>query len=104
MHEQYLAKYPIVLHAVGDEFLLYGQGGNVKRFSYPYGPMSYGYIYRDPLKLMVGVDYDCHDKKIYWTDVISGNIQRSNYNGTGMEIVANGLIDPQGMIVPAYTG
>jgi len=84
---------------VGDEFLLYGQGGNVKRFSYPYGPMSYGYIYRDPMKLMVGVDYDCHNKKIYWTDVISGNIQRSNYNGTGVEVVANGLIDPQGITV-----
>ena len=46
---------------------------------------------------MVGVDYDCKDKKVYWTDVTSGSIQRSNYDGTAMENVVNGLRDPQGM-------
>ena len=64
--------------------------------------MSYGYIYRDPITLMVGVDYDCQDKKVYWTDIISGNIQRANFNGTSVKVVANGLIDPQGGLFPAY--
>ena len=85
------------LLSVGEEFLLYAQGGNIKRFSYPYEAMSYGYIYRNNQHLMVGVDYDCKDKKVYWTDVTSGSIQRSNYDGTAMEIVVSGLRDPQGM-------
>lgn len=48
---------------------------------------------------MVAVDYDCHDKQVYWTDVTSGSIQRSNYDGSAMEVVISGLVDPQGLLL-----
>ncbi len=60
--------------------------------------MSYGYIYRDPKHLMVGVDYDCQDKMVYWTDIVSKTIQRSSYDGSNMEVLIKGLQDPQGKV------
>eukprot|EP00794_Sanderia_malayensis_P020432 gene20432-22446_t len=89
----------VICQWVGDEFLLYSQGGNIKRFSYPYGSMSYGYIYRNPQHLMVGVDYNCKEKKVYWTDITSKSIQRSNYDGSEMETIITGLYDPQGLAI-----
>ncbi len=46
---------------------------------------------------MIGVDYDCEQKKVYWTDITSKMIQRSNYDGSKVEIVVEGLSEPQGL-------
>lgn len=42
--------------------------------------------------LAVGVDTDCQEGDIYWTDAAMGVIRRAKLNGTGVETVITGII------------
>ena len=80
--------------------MVYAQGGNIKRLSLPYEKAAYGYLYEHLGHVMVAVDYDCQEKKVYWTDVIGRTIQRVNYDGSEPETILHELRDPQGTTDP----
>ena len=44
-------------------------------------------VYQFPGVVNVGVDYDPVERKLYWTEIITGSILRSSYNGSDLEYV-----------------
>ena len=48
----------------------------------------------------VGVDYDCVEQMVYWTEVIKGTIVRAKYDGSDMEVIVNSgkTTSPEGKI------
>ncbi|XP_066550833.1 nidogen-2 isoform X1 [Amia ocellicauda] len=51
--------------------------------------------------IVVGIDYDCREKKVYWTDLAGRTISRASLEpGAEPEIVINtGLLSPEGLAV-----
>ncbi|CAL1530382.1 unnamed protein product [Lymnaea stagnalis] len=49
--------------------------------------------------LAVGVDTDCQDGYLYWTDASMGLIRRSKLNGSDVEVIVSGLKSPEGIAV-----
>ena len=50
---------------------------------------------------------NCEDggtKKIYWTDAIEGKIQRANLDGSGVEDLVTGLVEPAGLALDPVAG
>jgi len=82
-----------------DEFLVFIQSGAVKRFSYPYKLDTTQYIYTAYGDKLIGLDYDCKDELIYFTDATTGEINRMKYNGDQKENVHEGLVFPEGVSV-----
>jgi nidogen (entactin) len=39
----------------------------------------------EPFQTAIGLDFDCINQKLYWSDVASRSIKMSNINGTGKE-------------------
>ncbi|CAG5121406.1 unnamed protein product [Candidula unifasciata] len=81
-------------------YLIYAQGTKVMRVSTDPRPGDYGqqlvYI---PGSLAVGVDIDCQEGDIYWTDAAIGVIRRAKLNGSGVEVIVTGLKSPEGVAV-----
>ena len=48
----------------------------------------------------MGVDYDCVEQMVYWTEVIKGTIVRAKYDGSDMEVIVNSgkTTSPEGKI------
>ncbi|NXN33428.1 NID2 protein, partial [Nycticryphes semicollaris] len=89
--------------AVGT-FLLYAQGQQIG-----YLPLNGTRLQKEAAKtllslhgsIVVGIDYDCREKTIYWTDVAGRTISRAGLEpGAEPETIINsGLISPEGLAV-----
>uniref|UniRef100_A0A8C8E7R5 Nidogen 2 n=1 Tax=Otus sunia TaxID=257818 RepID=A0A8C8E7R5_9STRI len=85
-------------------FLLYAQGQQIG-----YLPLNGTRLQKEAAKtllslhgsIVVGIDYDCREKTIYWTDVAGRTINRASLEpGAEPETVINsGLISPEGLAV-----
>ncbi|NXK92409.1 NID2 protein, partial [Formicarius rufipectus] len=85
-------------------FLLYAQGQQIG-----YLPLNGTRLQKEAAKtllslhgsIVVGIDYDCREKMIYWTDVAGRTISRASLEpGSEPEpIINSGLISPEGLAV-----
>ncbi|NXV31096.1 NID2 protein, partial [Rissa tridactyla] len=85
-------------------FLLYAQGQQIG-----YLPLNGTRLQKEAAKtllslhgsIVVGIDYDCREKTIYWTDVAGRTISRASLEpGSEPETIINsGLISPEGLAV-----
>ncbi|NXO03741.1 NID2 protein, partial [Rhinopomastus cyanomelas] len=85
-------------------FLLYAQGQQIG-----YLPLNGTRLQKEAAKtllslhgsIVVGIDYDCREKTIYWTDVAGRTINRASLEpGAEPEtIIPSGLISPEGLTV-----
>ena len=71
----------------GDASLIYSKGNSIQRMSLPPRPNNVGVIYQRAGTIHVGVDYDCVDQRVYWTEVTKGIIVRAKYDGSDMEVI-----------------
>ncbi|NXT02957.1 NID2 protein, partial [Jacana jacana] len=95
---------PDVSPPAAGTFLLYAQGQQIG-----YLPLNGTRLQKEAAKtllslhgsIVVGIDYDCREKTIYWTDVASRTISRAGLEpGAEPETIINsGLISPEGLAV-----
>ncbi|XP_074069451.1 nidogen-2 [Macrotis lagotis] len=93
----------VLLPSVGT-FLLYAQGQKIG-----YLPLNGTRLQKETAKtllslhgsIVVGIDYDCQEKMVYWTDVAGRVISRINLElGNEPEIViSSGLMSPEGLAI-----
>ncbi|XP_052589432.1 nidogen-2 [Peromyscus californicus insignis] len=85
-------------------FLLYAQGQQIGHL-----PLNGSRLQKDAAKtllslhgsIVVGIDYDCQERMVYWTDVAGRSISRASLEA-GAEpetIVTSGLISPEGLAI-----
>lgn len=67
--------------------MIYTKGNSVQRMSLPPRSSAIGLVYNQEGMVNVGLDYDCIEEYIYWTEVMEGCIMRAKYDGTGREMV-----------------
>uniref|UniRef100_A0A2K6PXP4 Nidogen-2 n=1 Tax=Rhinopithecus roxellana TaxID=61622 RepID=A0A2K6PXP4_RHIRO len=85
-------------------FLLYTQGQQIG-----YLPLNGTRLQKDAAKtllslhgsIIVGIDYDCRERMVYWTDVAGRTISRASLElGAEPETIVNsGLISPEGLAI-----
>ncbi|NXP09290.1 NID2 protein, partial [Thinocorus orbignyianus] len=95
---------PDVSPPAAGTFLLYAQGQQIG-----YLPLNGTRLQKEAAKtllslhgsIVVGIDYDCREKTIYWTDVAGRTISRAGLEpGAEPETIINsGLISPEGLAV-----
>uniref|UniRef100_A0A8C5NJS9 Nidogen 2 n=1 Tax=Junco hyemalis TaxID=40217 RepID=A0A8C5NJS9_JUNHY len=95
---------PDVSPPASGTFLLYAQGQQIG-----YLPLNGTRLHKEAAKtllslhgsIVVGIDYDCRDRMIYWTDVAGRSISRAGLEpGSEPEtIISSGLISPEGLAV-----
>ncbi|XP_015721444.1 nidogen-2 isoform X2 [Coturnix japonica] len=95
---------PDVSPPAAGTFLLYAQGQQIG-----YLPLNGTRLQKEAAKtllslhgsIVVGIDYDCREKAIYWTDVAGRTISRVSLEpGAEPETIINsGLISPEGLAV-----
>uniref|UniRef100_A0A8C6W1V1 Nidogen-2 n=2 Tax=Nannospalax galili TaxID=1026970 RepID=A0A8C6W1V1_NANGA len=88
-------------------FLLYAQGQQIGHL-----PLNGSRLQKDAAKtllslhgsIVVGIDYDCREKMVYWTDVAGRTISRASLEpGAEPETIINsGLISPEGLAVDHF--
>ena len=66
--------------------------------SLPPRPNGIGIIYQRSGAVHVGVDYDCVEQRVYWTEVTKGVIVRAKYDGSEMEVIVDSekVASPEG--------
>ena len=105
------SKFCVVIFFLdGEASLIYSKGNSIQRLSLPPRPNDVGIIYQRPGAVHVGVDYDCVEQMVYWTEVIKGTIVRAKYDGSDMEVIVNsgkttspeGKINISSSIVPKF--
>ncbi|XP_067681271.1 nidogen-like [Haliotis asinina] len=79
-------------------FLIYAQGYSISRVPYQGTGRGQMLIYV-PGQLAVGLDTDCAEGLLYWTDVAGGQIRRAQYDGTDIQTVLTGLVSPEGIAI-----
>ncbi|XP_030922071.1 nidogen-2, partial [Geospiza fortis] len=95
---------PDVSPPASGTFLLYAQGQQIG-----YLPLNGTRLHKEAAKtllslhgsIVVGIDYDCRERMIYWTDVAGRSISRAGLEpGSEPEtIISSGLISPEGLAV-----
>ncbi|XP_014792260.1 PREDICTED: nidogen-2 [Calidris pugnax] len=95
---------PDVSPPTAGTFLLYAQGQQIG-----YLPLNGTRLQKEEAKtllslhgsIVVGIDYDCREKTIYWTDVAGRTISRASLEpGAEPETIINsGLMSPEGLAV-----
>ncbi|XP_075387294.1 nidogen-2 isoform X2 [Tenrec ecaudatus] len=88
-------------------FLLYAQGQQIGHL-----PLNGTRLQKDAAKtllslhgsIVVGIDYDCQERMVYWTDVAGRMISRASLAlGAEPEIIINtGLISPEGLTIDHF--
>ena len=88
----------VLLLLDGDASLVFSKGNSIQRMSLPPRPNNIGVIYQQAGAVHVGVDYDCVDQTVYWTEVTKGVIVRAKYDGSDMEVIVNSgeITSPEG--------
>ena len=61
--------------------------------------LNHELVYEPNSAVIAGVDFHCGENMLYWTDVESGTIYRSAVDGSGAELVVEGLGWPEGIAV-----
>ncbi|XP_064367902.1 nidogen-2 [Dromaius novaehollandiae] len=95
---------PDVSPPAAGTFLLYAQGQQIG-----YLPLNGTRLQKEAAKtllslhgsIVVGIDYDCREKMLYWTDVAGRSINRASLEA-GAEpepVVSAGLLSPEGLAV-----
>ncbi|KAH0520035.1 Nidogen-2 [Microtus ochrogaster] len=85
-------------------FLLYAQGQQIGHL-----PLNGSRLQKDAARtllslhgsIVVGIDYDCRERMVYWTDVAGRTISRASLE-SGAEpetILTSGLISPEGLAI-----
>lgn len=70
------------------EFLLFNQGMSVLKMPLEVKVKDKGkIIVMEPFQTAVGIDIDCLNGYVYWTDVAQAKIKRARYNGSDIEVV-----------------
>ncbi|XP_050998501.1 nidogen-2 [Acomys russatus] len=88
-------------------FLLYAQGQQIGHL-----PLNGSRLQKDAAKtllslhgsIVVGIDYDCRERMVYWTDVAGRTISRASLEA-GAEpeaIITSGLISPEGLAIDHF--
>ncbi|XP_067895206.1 uncharacterized protein nid2a isoform X2 [Heterodontus francisci] len=95
---------PVVTPPRTGTFLLYAQGQHIG-----YLPLNGTQLNKEGAKsllalhgsIVIGIDYDCREKMVYWTDVSGRTISRVSLEpGAEPEIIINsGLISPEGLTI-----
>ncbi|XP_043553578.1 uncharacterized protein nid2a isoform X3 [Chiloscyllium plagiosum] len=95
---------PVVSAPRTGTFLLYAQGQHIG-----YLPLNGTQLNKEGAKsllalhgsIVIGIDYDCRDKMVYWTDVSGRTINRASLEpGAEPETVINSdLISPEGLTI-----
>ncbi|XP_060685148.1 uncharacterized protein nid2a isoform X3 [Hemiscyllium ocellatum] len=95
---------PVVTAPRTGTFLLYAQGQHIG-----YLPLNGTQLNKEGAKsllalhgsIVIGIDYDCRDKMVYWTDVSGRTINRASLEpGAEPETVINSdLISPEGLTI-----
>ena len=82
----------------GDASLIFSKGNSIQRMSLPPRPNNIGVIYQKAGAVHVGVDFDCVDQTVYWTEVTKGVIVRAKYDGSDIVVVVNSgeITSPEG--------
>ncbi|XP_029454190.1 nidogen-2 [Rhinatrema bivittatum] len=93
----------VTLPAVGT-FLLYAQGQQIG-----YLPLNGTKLHKETAKtllslhgsIVVGIDYDCQEKMVYWTDVAGRTINRASLEpGAEPEtVISSGLMSTEGLAI-----
>ncbi|XP_022790332.1 fibrillin-1-like isoform X2 [Stylophora pistillata] len=85
----------------GDASLIFSKGNSIQRMSLPPRPNGIGIIYQRSGAVHVGVDYDCVEQRVYWTEVTKGVIVRAKYDGSEMEVIVDSekVASPEGIAV-----
>ncbi|KAJ7390770.1 hypothetical protein OS493_022328 [Desmophyllum pertusum] len=85
----------------GEASLIFSKGNSIQRMSLPPRPNNIGVIYQRAGAVHVGVDYDCVESRVYWTEVTKGVIVRARYDGSDMEVIVNSgeIASPEGIAV-----
>ncbi|XP_007941906.1 nidogen-2 [Orycteropus afer afer] len=88
-------------------FLLYAQGQQIGHL-----PLNGTRLQKDSAKtllslhgsIVVGIDYDCRERMVYWTDVAGRTISRASLEpGAEPETIINtGLISPEGLSIDHF--
>ncbi|KAK3773540.1 hypothetical protein RRG08_022252 [Elysia crispata] len=80
--------------------LVYAQGNKIMRVSADELSGDNGQIiaYEQGM-LAVGVEVDCKEGDVYWTDAAKGVIKKSKLDGTDMKNVINGMKSPEGIAI-----
>ncbi|KRX88301.1 Nidogen-1 [Trichinella pseudospiralis] len=53
-----------------------------------------------PFQIAVGVDYDCQEDKIYWTDVSGHSVHSSNLDGSNVTTLFDtDIVSPEGIVI-----
>ncbi|XP_037688644.1 nidogen-2 isoform X2 [Choloepus didactylus] len=88
-------------------FLLYAQGQQIGHL-----PLNGTRLQKDAAKtllslhgsIVVGIDYDCQERMVYWTDVAGRTISRARLEpGAEPETIINsGLISPEGLVIDHF--
>ncbi|XP_004371146.1 nidogen-2 [Trichechus manatus latirostris] len=88
-------------------FLLYAQGQQIGHL-----PLNGTRLQKDAAKtllslhgsIVVGIDYDCRERMVYWTDVAGRTISRASLEpGAEPETIINtGLISPEGLAIDHF--
>ncbi|XP_042316860.1 nidogen-2 [Sceloporus undulatus] len=95
---------PDVVPPTTGTFLLYAQGQQIG-----FLPLNGTRLKKEAAKtllslhgsIVVGIDYDCREKMMYWTDVAGRTISRAGFEpGAEPEnIISSGLISPEGLAI-----
>ncbi|XP_067151275.1 nidogen-2 [Apteryx mantelli] len=95
---------PDVSPPAAGTFLLYAQGQQIG-----YLPLNGTRLQKEAAKtllslhgsIVVGIDYDCREKMLYWTDVAGRTINRASLEpGAEPEpVISSGLLSPEGLAV-----
>ncbi|XP_013386084.1 nidogen-1 isoform X2 [Lingula anatina] len=86
--------------SAADSYLLYTQGMSIMQV--PFNPSQ-----REPGKQVllipgqtaIGIDVDCYERSIYWTDVSNRVIRQARLDGSDQKIVIKDLGSPEGVAV-----
>ncbi|XP_037359235.1 nidogen-2 isoform X1 [Talpa occidentalis] len=88
-------------------FLLYAQGQQIGHL-----PLNGTRLQKDAAKtllslhgsIVVGLDYDCRERMVYWTDVAGRTISRASLEpGAEPETIINsGLMSPEGLVIDHF--
>ena len=87
----------------GDPFIVFGNRYYIRRLGIEQNSVDYDRI-ADDFDLIVALDFDYVDQKIYFSDIGNHSINRMNMDGTNIEQVhTNGVINTEGLAVDWVT-
>ncbi|XP_033629026.1 low-density lipoprotein receptor-related protein 2-like [Asterias rubens] len=92
-----------VVNYGGDPFIVFGNRYYIRRLGIEQNSVDYDRI-ADDFDLIVALDFDYVDQKIYFSDIGNHSINRMNMDGTNIEQVhTNGVINTEGLAVDWVT-